>query len=135
MYLNPIKFTYIGHELKSQSLLYKGVAVWCTSRHFHEDERLGRFLATATEIDKNKTYQNTSLILKLYKGKVKSSRPSLYKIRDKRPLGRDPDRSWCHRHTSVKFFWSQPMAPWTRAEAYSYMMSMEPWAATEKALC
>ena len=24
--------------------------------------------------------------------------------RDKRPLGRDPDRSWCHCHTSVKIF-------------------------------
>ena len=27
--------------------------------------------------------------------------------RDKRPLSRDPDRTWCHRHTSVKRFWSQ----------------------------
>ena len=31
--------------------------------------------------------------------------------RDKRPLGRAPDRSWCHRHTSVKLSWSQPMDP------------------------
>ena len=30
-------------------------------------------------------------------------------IRDKRPLGRDPDRSWCHRLTSVTLFCSQPM--------------------------
>ena len=30
---------------------------------------------------------------------MKSSRPSLRETRDKRPLGRDPDRSWCHRHT------------------------------------
>jgi hypothetical protein len=26
---------------------------------------------------------------------------------DKRTLGRDPSRSWCHRHTSVKLSWSQ----------------------------
>ena len=27
---------------------------------------------------------------------------------DKRPLDRDPDRSWCHRHISVNLYWSQP---------------------------
>ena len=32
---------------------------------------------------------------------------------DKRPLARNPERSWWHRHTSLKFFWPQPMAPWT----------------------
>ena len=44
-----------------------------------------------------------------YDGKVKSSQPSLYETRDKRPLGRHPDRSWCHRHTTsmIKLFWSQ----------------------------
>ena len=40
--------------------------------------------------------------------------------RDKRLLGRDPDLSWCHRHISVKHFWSQSMAPWTPAAAYEY---------------
>ena len=29
--------------------------------------------------------------------------------RDKWPLDRDPDRSWCYLHTSVKLSWSQPM--------------------------
>ena len=29
------------------------------------------------------------------------------------PLGRDPYRSWCHLHTSVKLFWSQLMDSWT----------------------
>ena len=29
-----------------------------------------------------------------------------HETRYKRPLGRDPKRSWCHRHTSVKFLWS-----------------------------
>ena len=33
--------------------------------------------------------------------------------RGKWPLGRNPDRSWWHSHTNWKFFWSQPMAPWT----------------------
>ena len=36
---------------------------------------------------------------------------------DKRLLGRDLDRSWCHLHTSLKHFWSKPMAPWTSATA------------------
>ena len=42
------------------------------------------------------------------------------KTRDKRLLGRDPDRSWCHLHTSLKLLWSRLMAPWTSAAAYEY---------------
>ena len=37
----------------------------------------------------------------------------------------DPDRGWCHRHSSVKLFWLQPMAPLT---------SRDPLTATKKAL-
>ena len=33
--------------------------------------------------------------------------------RGKWPLYRNPDGSWWHRHTSLKLFWPQPMAPWT----------------------
>ena len=36
----------------------------------------------------------------IYEGKVKSSWGSLRETLDKRPLGRDWDRSWCHRHTT-----------------------------------
>ena len=32
---------------------------------------------------------------------MKSSLPSLGETRDKRPLVRDPDRSWCHRYTTI----------------------------------
>ena len=53
--------------------------------------------------------------------------------RDKRPLGRDPDRSWC-RHTTVKLFQLQPMALWTAEAANEYTMSMEPWAVAKIAL-
>jgi hypothetical protein len=55
---------------------------------------------------------------RLYEGKVKISWPSLRETRVKRPLGRDLDRSWYHRHTSAKLFWSQPMAPWILMAAY-----------------
>ena len=41
---------------------------------------------------------------------------------DKRPLGRDTDRSWCHLHTSVKLFWSQPIALWTSVAAYESVL-------------
>ena len=53
-----------------------------------------------------------------------------------RPLGRDPDRSWCHLHTSVKLFWSQTIALWTSTAAYecAAAQSMDPRAATKKAL-
>ena len=54
----------------------------------------------------------------LYEGKVKISRPSLCETRDKRPLGWESDRSWCHCHTNVKLFWSQPMAPRSSGVAY-----------------
>ena len=33
--------------------------------------------------------------------------------RGKWPLARNPNRSWWHHHTNWKFFWPQPMAPWT----------------------
>ena len=32
---------------------------------------------------------------------------------DKWPLARNRDRSWWYRHTGLKFFWPQPMIPWT----------------------
>ena len=37
---------------------------------------------------------------------------------NKRPLGRDPDMSWCHRHTPTKLSWSQLM-DWTAAHLYA----------------
>ena len=50
---------------------------------------------------------------------MKSSRPSLRATRDKRLLGRDPDKSWCHGHImSMMIFWSQPIAPWVSAATY-----------------
>ena len=60
----------------------------------------------------------------IYKGKVKSSSLA-YNRREtlgNRSLSRDPDRSWCHLHTSVKHTRMVPL------------MSMEPWAETKKAL-
>ena len=48
-------------------------------------------------------------------------------IRDKRTLGRGPDRSWCYLHTSVKLFWSQPMAAWTGGSIrVAIVQSMDP---------
>ena len=35
----------------------------------------------------------------IYEGKEKSCRPNLRETRDKWPLDRDLDMSWCHRHT------------------------------------
>jgi hypothetical protein len=54
--------------------------------------------------------------------------------RDKRPLGKDPDRSWCHRHTPVKVSGSQLMDLWTERQHTRMLrpMSMEPWAAIKK---
>ena len=51
---------------------------------------------------------------------MKISRPSLRKTWDKRPLSRDPDRSWCHRHTlsMIKVLWLQSVAPWASAIAH-----------------
>ena len=48
--------------------------------------------------------------------------------RDKRSLGRDTDRSWCHRHTTniIKLFWSQSLAPWASAAANWQMKSSSP---------
>ena len=52
------------------------------------------------------------------------------KTRGKWPLGKEPDRSWCHRHTPMKISWSQPMDPWTERQHTRMLqpMCMEPWA-------
>ena len=39
--------------------------------------------------------------------------PDWRDTRDKHPLDRNLDRRWWHRHTSLKFFWPQPLPPWT----------------------
>ena len=50
--------------------------------------------------------KNLDIFMRSYKGGLKSSRPSLPQTRDKRPLGRESNRSWCHRHTTsmIKLF-------------------------------
>ena len=72
-----------------------------------------------------------------YESGLKSFRPSLRETRDKRPLDRESNRSWCYLHTTcmIKLFWSRPMAPWTSAAAYecAATQSMYPWAAIKKA--
>jgi len=72
-----------------------------------------------------------------YEGGLKSSSLAYNRREtgDKGLLGREPDRSQCHLHTSLKFFWSQPMAPWTLATAYecAAAQSMDPSAAIKKA--
>ena len=46
------------------------------------------------------------VFISTYEGKVRTSSLAYNRCetRDKRPLGRDPDRSWSHLHTSVKLF-------------------------------
>ena len=79
-----------------------------------------------------------SYMWKLYNVKVKSSSLAYnrHETQDKRPLCKNSDKSWCHRHTNVKLFWSHPMAPWTSTAAYEWAATqfMDPWDATKKAL-
>ena len=51
--------------------------------------------------------------------KVKSSRSS-----------QQPIRSWCHRHTMIKPFWSQSMAPWTPLAAHEPGEKTSTWPTT-----
>ena len=80
-----------------------------------------------------------------YEGKVKSFRPSLRETRDKWVLGRDPDKSWCHRHTSsmIKLFCSQSMGigssigqekKFSAQTTTDVKLAKDPWAAIKKAL-
>ena len=75
----------------------------------------------------NETYRYTRVVWK-----VSDLAYNQQEIQAKRLLGWDPDRSWCHLHTSLKLFWSWPMAPWTSA-ACAAAQSMDPWAAIKKA--
>ena len=78
------------------------------------------------------------IYIHIHEGKLKSSSLAYNRREtwDKRSLDRNLDRSWCHRHTSVKLSWSQPMDPWSERQntRMQPLMSMEPWAATKKAL-
>ena len=71
-----------------------------------------------------------SYVLDEHEGKVKvlDLVYSRRETRDKQPLGRDPDRSQCHRQTSVKLYWSQLMTPGHRRQITSMLslMPMEP---------
>ena len=49
-----------------------------------------------------------------------------HNTQDKRLLGRDLDRSWCHRYTSVKLSWSHPMDPWTEWQ-HTHMLPPMSW--------
>ena len=73
----------------------------------------------------------------IYKGKVKSSKQAYNQCekQGKWLWGRDPDRSRCHLHTSVKLFLLQPMAQWSLVAAHECAanQSMDPWAVTKKA--
>ena len=86
----------------------------------------------------NKILKNNliDIKIKMYEGTVEifSLFYSRSETQDKRPLGREQDRSWCHRHTSVKLSWSQPMNLWTeRQHTHTLLpMSMEPWAAAKQ---
>ena len=58
--------------------------------------------------------------------RVKSSRYSLRKTREKLPLGRDPDRGWHHRHTSVKLFGRSPWLNGHRRQ-HTIVLLLSPW--------
>ena len=74
----------------------------------------------------------------LYEGIMKSSSLAYNRreTRDKRLLGRDPDRGCKRFYSSVKLLWSQPMSPWSSAAGYecAAAQSMTPWTATKKAV-
>ena len=76
------------------------------------------FIRTGTDVAATLQYGNTFLVAAHGSmgicgniwAKVLGLAYNRRKTRDKRPLGKDPDRSWCHRHTIVNLSWSQPMA-------------------------
>ena len=74
---------------------------------------------------------------KFYEDKVKISSfvYNLRETREKRPLDRDPDRGWCDRHKCKTFLVAAHDSMEIKA-AYkcAAAQSMDPWAATKKAL-
>ena len=41
-------------------------------------------------------------------------------------MAKNMERSWWHRHISLKLFWLQPMAPWSTGLALKYSMPRSP---------
>ena len=77
---------------------------------------------------------------KKYEGKVESSSVAYNRreTRYKRPLGWDPDRSWCHLHTSVKLLLVPAHDSMNIGGSIlvsnAAAQSEDPWDATKKAL-
>ena len=65
---------------------------------------------------------------------MESSLPSLCETWNKELLIRYPDRSWCHRDTSLKLSWSQSMDPLTEQQRTRMLppISIEPWLRPKK---
>ena len=61
---------------------------------------------TGKECSWIRTFKKYNFVI--YEGLAYNRRDS----RDRRSLSREPNRSWCHLHTSMKLSWSQPMASW-----------------------
>ena len=108
-----------GDEVKTEAV-HKSPGVYLTTEENPEKFQLGDFLKAGRRYlkwvpltQKRPRLGHTTPYVEgrkgrtVYEGKVKSSRPSLCETRDKRPLGREPDRSWCHTTSTIKLFWSQ----------------------------
>ena len=71
-------------------------------------------------------------------GQGESSRPSLRETRDKRPLGWDPDRSWCDRHTTeydkAFLFAAHDSIDWVAAHSYAAADFLGAMATTKNGL-
>ena len=96
------KFHGVGHLLELQGYIWGKVTSFrCNSKvnpvilqYLHN--KMVFFFSRTTHIRIGFLRRNVLFVV-CYEIKVRSSRPYLREIRDNRPLGRDPDRSRCHR--------------------------------------
>ena len=71
-----------------------------------KDRPLSQEVCTDRDCARNNIFRDFYNFTIKYENKVKSFRPILRETLDQRSLSRDPDRNWCHRHTTsmIKLF-------------------------------
>ena len=86
---------------------------WLVAQHVHQTVSYLRFSGVFLSYKANARWSVQSPQDHFMITLIISDRRDWRDTQGKWHLARNPDRSWWHRHINWKFFWPQPMVPWT----------------------
>jgi hypothetical protein len=104
--VSPSPVNELVAVLLAYAKIYMPLTSWLWSAHTHTHTHI--YILSELFLRKPVHSLRDHFIITL----IISDRPEWRDTRGKWPLARNPERSWWHRHTSLKLFWLQPMALW-----------------------